>query len=80
MIHRLADFPDWESSARISYSICRGHVRDVCLACKNLEEVTVINCATMFYKEGKGGENLERRTNFGAKFTRVRSVLSNYEK
>ena len=28
MIRRLGDFPGWESFARISYSICRGLVRD----------------------------------------------------
>ena len=38
------------------------------------QEEVVINCLAIFYEEGKRGENLERRTNFGVKSARARSV------
>ena len=39
------------------------------------QEEVIINCVAIFYEEGKGGENFRKKTNFGVKSTRARSVL-----
>ena len=60
--------------------IFRSFFLQYCGTMSSEQEEVVINCLAIFYENGKGGENFERRTNFGVESARARSVLRNYEK